>query len=396
MNFEELQAIDGEYIANTYARFPLGVTGGKGAACWGIDGAEYIDFTAGIGVNSLGFCDAGWVEAVQRQAATLPHMSNLYYTAPGALLAQKLCARTGCKKVFFANSGAEANEGIIKAARKYSSDKYGEGRSEIITLVNSFHGRTITTLSATGQEVFHKNFGPFTGGFVHAAANDIADLKAKVNKSTCGILLEMIQGEGGVIPLESAFVKAAAQLCAEYDLLLMIDEVQTGMGRTGTLLACEQYGVRPDLVSLAKGLGGGLPIGAVLLYEKCRSTFGYGDHGTTFGGNPIVCAGANAVLDKLDEALLAEVRRKSGYIFERTAAMPRVKSVSGLGLMVGVEFEGITGREVVDRCLGAGVIFLTAKAKLRMLPPLITTDEQLEKGLNTLEEILTNWEEHQP
>ncbi|WP_312643524.1 aspartate aminotransferase family protein [Hydrogenoanaerobacterium sp.] len=393
MDFNGLRQMDSEYIAGTYARFPVAIVDGKGAVCHGIGGEEYIDFTSGIGVNSLGFCDDDWVAAVSRQAGTICHMSNLYYTAPNVQLAKNLCERTGCKKVFFANSGAEANEGIIKAARKYSADKYGEGRNEIITLVNSFHGRTITTLAATGQEVFHKNFGPFTGGFVHALANDIGDLKAKVSDKTCGILIEMIQGEGGVIPLQKAFTHAVAALCAEHDILLMVDEVQTGMGRTGTLLACEQFGLKPDLVSLAKGLGGGLPIGAVLLYAKCEKTFGYGDHGTTFGGNPIVCAGANVVLDKLTDTLLADVQRKSKLIFDAVGKMPHVKSVSGLGLMIGVEFDTLAGRDVVNKCLDAGIIFLTAKTKLRMLPPLTITEEQIQKGLNVLSNILTNWED---
>lgn len=393
MDFNKLQQMDTEYIAGTYARFPVAMAEGKGALCRGIDGKEYIDFTSGIGVNSLGFCDDDWVSAVSNQAGTICHMSNLYYTLPDVKLAKKLCERTGCKKVFFANSGAEANEGIIKAARKYSADKYGEGRNEIITLVNSFHGRTITTLSATGQEVFHKNFAPFTPGFIHAVANDINDLTAKVSDKTCGILIEMIQGEGGVIPLQKAFVDAISTICTERDILLMVDEVQTGMGRTGTLLACEQFGLKPDLVSLAKGLGGGLPIGAVLLFDKCKNTFGYGDHGTTFGGNPIVCAGANVVLDKLTDPLLADVRRKSKFIFDAVGKMPHVKSVSGLGLMIGVEFDTLGGKDVVNKCLDKGIIFLTAKAKLRMLPPLVITDEQIQKGLDILNDILTNWED---
>ncbi|MBC8547515.1 aspartate aminotransferase family protein [Clostridiaceae bacterium NSJ-31] len=393
MNFTELQRMDGDYIAHTYARFPVGVAEGEGAVCRDTEGREYIDFTSGIGVNSLGFCHPAWVQAVQRQAATLCHISNLYYTAPDALLAKALCERTGCSRVFFANSGAEANEGIIKAARKYGSDHYGPERCEIITLENSFHGRTIATLAATGQEVFHKNFGPFPAGFVHTPAGDIDALRQKVSERTCGILIEMVQGEGGVIPLDRAFTDAIAEICAKNDILLMVDEVQTGMGRTGTLLACEQYGLRPDLVSLAKGLGGGLPIGAALLFEKCKDVFGPGDHGTTFGGNPIVCAGANAVMECLTGELLAEVRRKSARIFEAVAKMPRVKSVAGLGLMIGVEFDGIAGRDVVNRCLEEGVIFLTAKHKLRMLPPLVITDEQIDRGLAILNRILTNWED---
>ena len=394
MNFLELESMDREYISGTYARFPLAVSSGKGALCRAIDGAEYIDFTAGIGVNSLGFCDDDWVAAVQKQAAQLAHISNLYYTEPAPQLAKKLCERTGCKKVFFANSGAEANEGMIKVARKYSFDKYGEGRSDIITLVNSFHGRTVTTLSATGQDSFHTKFAPFTQGFSYALANDINDVMAKLSDKTCGIILEPIQGEGGVIPLTKAFVQAVEKLCKQRDILLMFDEVQTGMGRTGTLLACEQFGAEPDLVSLAKGLGGGLPIGAVLLYEKCMKALQAGDHGTTFGGNPIVCAGANVVLDKLTEPLLAEVRRKSNMICEAVLKMPHVKNINELGLMLGVEFTDIEGRAVVEKCLAKGVMFLTAKAKLRMLPPLIITDEQIKTGLNALQNVLVNWEEN--
>lgn len=394
MNFAELKELDEQYVANTYARFPVGIVEGAGAACHDTAGREYLDFTSGIGVNSLGFCHNGWVAAVQKQAATLCHISNLYYTEPCAQLAQKLCERTGCSKVFFANSGAEANEGIIKAARKYSSDKYGAGRDEIITLVNSFHGRTVTTLAATGQDAFHHHFGPFTQGFAYTPANDIGALQAAVSGKTCAILLELIQGEGGVVPLTRAFTDAVAALCAERDILLLVDEVQTGAGRTGTFLACEQFGLKPDLVSMAKGLGGGLPLGAVLLFDKCKATLGFGDHGTTFGGNPIACAGANAVMDTLDDALLAEVRRKGDVIRAELAGMPRVQSVTGLGLMIGVAFYGIAGRAVVDKCLERGVIFLTAKEKLRMLPPLIITDEQLRQGLCVLNDVITNWEEH--
>lgn len=393
MDFEALRAMDSEYIAGTYARFPVGITCGKGAVCTGTDGKAYIDFTSGIGVNSLGFGYAPWVEAVQKQAAELAHISNLYYTQPAPMLAKELCTRTGCKKVFFANSGAEANEGLIKTARKYSFDKYGGGRHEIITLVNSFHGRTVTTLAATGQSNFHVNFAPFTEGFVYAKADDIDDVKAKINAKTCGILIEPIQGEGGVIALDKAFVQAVAALCAERDILLLVDEVQTGIGRTGTLLACEQFGVTPDIVSLAKGLGGGLPIGAVLLYEKCKDTLGAGDHGTTFGGNPVVCAGAGAVLGAVTPELLAEVTRKGGLIRSALAGMPRVKGVSGLGLMLGVELDGVPSRAAAEKCLEKGLIILTAKAKLRMLPPLIITDDEINAGLAILKDVLTNWDD---
>lgn len=396
MNLDELRCLDEAYVAHTYARFPLAVGTGSGATCQNEAGEEFLDFTSGIGVNVLGFCHPAWVRAVQEQAAQVAHISNLFYTAPGMKLAKALNARTGCKRTFFCNSGAEANEGAIKAARKYSHDTYGPQRSEIITLVNSFHGRTITTLSATGQDVFHKDFGPFTPGFVHARANDITDLTAKVTPNTCAIMMELVQGEGGVLPLERAFTDAVAKLCAERDILLVLDEVQTGVGHTGTFLACEQYGLNPDIVTLAKGLGGGLPIGAVLLYEKCADTLGLGDHGTTFGGNPIACAGACAVLEAVDEKLLAEVREKGAYITKELGAMPHVQGVTGLGLMLGAQLtDGVASKEVVERCLKRGVLFLTAKAKLRLLPPLTITQEQLTRGLHILRDVLEHWEENE-
>ena len=395
MDFTELKQLDGAYIAPTYAREPLAVAQGSGAACRDLAGNEYLDFTSGIGVNTLGFCHPGWVKAVQEQAACVAHMSNIFYTAPGALLAQGLSRRTRCNKVFLCNSGAEANEGAIKTARKYSHDQYGPGRDTIVTLVNSFHGRTITTLSATGQEHFHKDFGPFTPGFRHTPANDIAALEQALTPEVCAVMLELVQGEGGVLPLERAFVEAAARLCAQRDILLVVDEVQTGVGHTGTFLACEQYGLSPDIVTLAKGLGGGLPIGAVLLYERCAATLGAGDHGSTFGGNPISCAGALAVLEAVDDTLLAGVKEKSARIIRELEAMPHVKGVTGLGLMLGVEFDGgITGKAVLERCLAKGVMFLTAKAKLRLLPPLTITEEQITAGLAALRGVLEHWEEN--
>ena len=352
MDFSTLQTLDNTYVAHTYGRFPVAIKQGSGAVCTDSSGKQYLDFTAGIGVNSLGFCSPQWVEAVSKQAATLNHTSNLYYTEPGIVLAQKLCEKSGMKRVFFSNSGAEANEGAIKAARKYSFDAYGEGRYEIISLHNSFHGRTITTLAATGQAVFHTKFNPFTEGFVFAEANNIESVKALVSEKTCAVMLECIQGEGGVVPLEKEFVQAVAALCQEKDLLLIIDEVQTGLGRTGSFFSYQQFGVQPDIVSAAKGLGGGLPIGAVLFGEKTMDTMDAGTHGSTFGANPIVCAGANVVVDSLDDDFLSGVKEKSAFIFEKVAKFPHVQSVTGLGLMIGVSFDdGITGKQVVDKCL---------------------------------------------
>ena len=387
-----VQENDKKYIANTYARFDVVLTHGKGALVYDEQEKEYIDFTSGIGVNTLGFCEEGWMQAVETQLHKLTHVSNLYYSTPDVDVAKCLCERTGCKKVFFANSGAEANEGAIKAARKYSHDKYGEGRSEIITLVNSFHGRTIATLSATGQEHFHEHFMPFTPGFVYAQANDFNDILAKVSDHTCAIMLEMVQGEGGVIALDKKFVQQVATYCEEHDVLLIIDEVQTGVGRTGTLYAYEQFAVHPDIVTSAKALGGGLPIGAVLLYDKVEHTLRYGDHGTTFGGNPIACAGAAYILKTCDDAFLVEVQKRGVYLKEKLQQLPHVKEVSGMGLMLGVAFDAMSGREVVDACLAKGAIFLTAKAKLRLLPPLNITYEQIDQGIAILSEVLTNWE----
>lgn len=381
---------DSQYIAHTYGRFKLSAVKGKSATCIGEDGKEYVDFSSGIGVNALGFCDAGWIDAVTKQAASLQHISNLYYTQPMTALAETLCKRTFAKKVFFCNSGAEANEGIIKAARKYSSDKYGPGRHTIIALENSFHGRTIATLSATGQDVFHHHFGPFVDGFRFVKAGDVAALREAVSGGdVCGILMELIQGEGGVVPLDEAFVEEAAANCAAKDILLMIDEVQTGAGRTGAFLCADNYGLTPDLCSMAKGLGGGLPIGAVLLGEKCENTLGPGDHGTTFGGNPVCCAGAMAVMDRLTDELMASAAQKGAYITEKVLAMPHVVSVEGMGLMLGITLEGVDSKAAAAACLEHGLIILTAKAKLRMLPPLTISDPEIDQGLNSLNEVLS-------
>lgn len=388
MNSDKLKKNDANYIANTYARFDVCIKQGKGSTCEDYDGKRYIDFSSGIGVNSLGFCDESWSKAVCKQAKKLNHTSNLFYTAPDVKLAKKLCTRTGYDKVFFANSGAEANEGAIKLARKKSFDKYGSNRSTIISLVNSFHGRTVTTLSATGQDVFHNYFYPFTEGFVFAKANDLDDLKQKLDDSVCGILCELIQGEGGVIPLDKEYVQAVAKLCEEHDLTFIVDEVQTGIGRTGTLLCSEQYGVRPNVTTLAKGLGGGLPIGAVLMDEQSSQVLGYGDHATTFGGNPIVCAGANAVLDALTPELLEGVSQRSDYIRRVLESIDEVEAVDGIGLMLGVTLKTKKSVEVLRACAKSGLLVLTAKHKIRLLPPLNISWMELEQGLEILKDVL--------
>ena len=386
----EIKQLDSDYIAQTYGRFNLALSHGKGCQVWDFEGNEYLDFTSGIGVNSLGWADGDWLKAVVHQASSLAHTSNLFFTEPSSRLAKKLAKASGLKRVFFANSGAEANEGAIKTARKYSHDKYGKDRATVLTLVNSFHGRTISTLSATGQEIFHQHFFPFTKGFDHTPANELRVLETRLGqKDVCAIILEVVQGEGGVCSLDHEYLQGVQALCHQYDVLLIIDEVQTGIGRTGTMFAYQQFGLTPDIITLAKGLGGGLPIGAFVLGEKVQDTLGKSDHGSTFGANPVSCAGANAVLAKIDDAFLAEVKRKGEKLQKALAALPKVKSVSGLGLMIGVEFEeGTKAADIVAKCIEKGVLFLTAKTKLRLLPPLIINDEQIEKGIALLKEVL--------
>ena len=386
----EIKQLDSDYIAQTYGRFNLALSHGKGCQVWDFEGNEYLDFTSGIGVNSLGWADEDWLNAVVHQASSLAHTSNLFFTEPSSRLAKKLAEASGLKRVFFANSGAEANEGAIKTARKYSHDKYGKDRATVLTLVNSFHGRTISTLSATGQEVFHQHFFPFTKGFDHTPANELRALETRLGqKDVCAIILEVVQGEGGVCSLDHEYLQGVQALCHQYDVLLIIDEVQTGIGRTGTMFAYQQFGLTPDIITLAKGLGGGLPIGAFVLGEKVQDTLGKSDHGSTFGANPVSCAGANAVLAKIDDAFLAEVKRKGEKLQKALDALPKVKSVSGLGLMIGVEFEeGTKAADIVAKCIEKGVLFLTAKTKLRLLPPLIINDEQIEKGIVLLKEVL--------
>ena len=389
MDSEKVIARDNDYVLHTYNRNPIVIEKGHGLHAYGPEGQSYLDFTSGIGVNSLGYCDLNWAEAVSKQAHKLQHTSNLYYTSPCSKLAKRLCRRTGMSKVFFGNSGAEANEGAIKAARKYSFDHYGEGRDQIITLVNSFHGRTIATLTATGQDAFHHYFGPFNEGFLYTPAGDIEALTKLVDKHTCAVMLELVQGEGGVVPLDQEFVQAVRALCDEKDLVLIVDEVQTGVGRTGTFLACEQFNLRPDIVTLAKGLGGGLPIGAVLVSEKVAAGMGPGSHGSTFGGNPVVCAGANVVLERLDESFLAGVREHAAQLRAGLERLPHVKGVTGLGLMLGIQFEdGINAADVLAACRERGLLVLTAKTRLRLLPPLVVTAHDIERALVILDEVL--------
>ena len=380
MNTKEL---DSKYIANTYARFPIVLERGKGSLVWDSEGREYIDMGSGIAVNAFGLADGQWMAAVTEQLGRLQHSSNLYYTVPDALLAEQLCERTDMKKVFFGNSGAEANECAIKCARKYAADKYGaDKRYKIVTLVNSFHGRTVTTLAATGQNEYHQDFQPLTPGFLYAPANDCEALKALVegDDAIAAIMFELVQGEGGVLPLTQEFVQCIADICRAKDILMVCDEVQTGNGRTGTLYAWMQYGIVPDIMTTAKGLGGGLPIGACLMGEKCENTLTPGSHGSTFGGNPAVCAGALNILSRIDDSLLAEVKAKSEYIVNALTGAKGVESVAGLGLMLGIKTVKPLN-DVVTACRENGVLVLTAHGKLRLLPALNIPMELVEKAV---------------
>lgn len=381
----DIKQKDKKYVLGTYGRYDLLIVRGAGAECEDETGKKYIDLGSGIGVNALGYCDGGWIKAVEEQLETLQHTSNLYYTAPCALLAEALCERTGYKKVFFCNSGAEANEAALKTARKYSFDKYGAGRDKIITLNKSFHGRTMATLTATAQEAMHNYFFPFNEGFVYCD-KDIEEIKK--HKGVCAVMLEFIQGEGGVIPMDKNFAAQVYEYCAANDILFIADEVQTGVGRTGRFLCSEHYGIKPDITTLAKGLGGGLPIGAMLVGEKCESVMGAGTHGSTFGGNPVVCAGGRYVLSRIDDKLLSEVKEKGEYIKSRLSDVKGVKSVSGLGLMLGIELARKKAADVVKECISRGVIPLTAKDKVRLLPPLVITMEQLEKAVDVLARVI--------
>ena len=380
---------DLKYIMHTYGRYDVALKSGKGAVAYDENGKKYIDVSSGIGVNSLGYCNDGWVQAITKQAGTIQHMSNYFYSEQASNLAEKLCNLTGLSKVCFGNSGAEANECAIKIARKYSFDKYGEGRNEIITLKNSFHGRTVTTLSATGQDVFHNYFFPFTEGFSYVEAGDMNALKNAVNKNTCAIMLELIQGEGGVNILDKDYVQSLVKFCNENDILVIVDEVQTGIGRTGKLFAFENYEILPDLVTVAKGLGGGLPIGLCMCGEKLKDVMSPSTHGTTFGANPVVCAGANYVLDTITaDGFLDEVNKKGAYIEEKVLKFENVKNVRRMGLMIGIELESGNAHEIAVKCVENGLLIITAKDLLRMLPPLVITYDEINEALKILENTL--------
>ena len=398
MDSEKVIKRDNEYVLHTYNRNPVVLEKGHGLYAEGPEGQKYLDFTSGIGVNSLGYCDLAWAEAVSQQAHKLQHTSNLYYTAPCGKLAKKLCKRTGMSKVFFGNSGAEANEGAIKAARKYSVDHYGKDRYNVITLVNSFHGRTLATLTATGQEVFHNYFGPFNEGFQYVPAGDIEALRELVDRHTCAVMMELIQGEGGVMALDPDYVQAVRKLCDEKDLVLIVDEVQTGVGRTGTFLCCEHYNLKPDIVTLAKGLGGGLPIGAVLMNEKVAEGMGPGTHGSTFAGGPLACALAATTLDvMINEGVIENARVMGEYFRDQMHKVieknhPKaVKEIRGLGMINGIELNQPSGQPVVDLCYkDANVLINNTNGNvLRFVPPLITGKEEIDLCIKAVDDAMT-------
>ncbi|MEN6595207.1 MAG: aspartate aminotransferase family protein [Clostridiaceae bacterium] len=395
MTSREVIQLTDEHILNTYKRFPVALSHGEGAKLFDFEGKSYIDFASGIGVCSLGYGNESWLSAITAQAKKLPHTSNLFYTEPAALLAAEMTKRTGMAGAFFGNSGAEANEGMIKLARKYSFDQYGAGRSTIVTLTQSFHGRTVTTLAATGQDVFHNYFFPFTEGFVYAKTNDFESVKeACAGGTVCAVMMELIQGEGGVLPLEHDFVQQVAAFCEQNDILLLIDEVQTGVGRTGTLFCFEQYGIQPDVASFAKGIAGGLPFGGILANKKCFAVLSAGTHATTFGGNPICSAGALSVLDQLSPEFLAEVAKKGAYIRSEIQKMnlPCVTSVRGLGLMVGIGVS-VPHKEAVSAMIEQGLLALTAGSDtIRLLPPLTITMEEIDEGLAIFKQVLGGYE----
>lgn len=392
MTYQELKAEENKYVMNTYGRFPIALDHGEGATLWDIEGKKYIDLASGIGVNCMGYNNPAIVDAIANQAHKLTHVSNLFTTEPMVQVAKKLVEKTHLNgKVFFANSGAEANEGAIKLARKYSFDKYGEGRYKIVTLVNSFHGRTVTTLKATGQDRFHNYFFPFTEGFDYAAANDFDSVRHKADEMTCAVMMELVQGEGGVLPLEKEFVHQVEAFCRERDILLIIDEVQTGIGRTGSLFCFQQYGIRPDVVTMAKGLGGGVPIGAVLAAESCSNVLTPGTHATTFGGTPLVCAAANAVLDTVgDGQFLAQVKEKGEYLKNGILSIgsPNILGVRGMGLMLGIIVEDGKHAAYANKLIEKGVLALTAgKNAVRLLPPLTISKEEMDEALTIMKEV---------
>ncbi len=382
----DTKELDKTYVAGTYKRFPIEIVSGKGSVVKDPSGKEYIDMGSGIGVTSFGIADETWQKAIIDQISKVQHMSNLYYTQPCVKLAKLLCEKTGMSKVFFSNSGAEANECAIKVARKYSSDKYGAGRHTIITLENSFHGRTLTTLAATGQDHYHELFTPLTPGFVSVPANDVAALeKAIAETNPAGVMIECVQGEGGVLPLDASYIKAVRELTQKNDIIMVVDEVQTGNGRSGQLYSYMNFGIKPDVVSTAKGLAGGLPLGATLISEKCQNVLGFGDHGSTFGGNPVSCAAAVSILSRIDDKLLEEVRKKSAFVFDAFKNAPGVQSISGLGLMIGIKTEK-PASEVVAKCMENGVLCLTAKDKVRLLPALNIPMDVLEKAIAVIKD----------
>ena len=394
MTSEQIKALDHQSVMQTYGRFDVAIDHGQGATLYSPEGKQYIDFASGIGVNSVGYGNPQWVKAVADQAAKLQHVSNLYYSEPYVRLADKLTSRTGMANVFFANGGGEANEGLIKLARKYSFDKYGQGRSTILTLWDSFHGRTITTLKATGQEVFHNYFFPFTEGFRYARPNDIEDLKAQAGDDVCAVMLELVQGEGGVMPLDKDYIAQVKALCDEHDWLLLVDEVQTGVGRTGTLFAFQQYGILPDACSFAKGIAGGLPMSGIMANEKCRNVLTPGTHATTFGGNPVCAAAGCAVQEILTDEVLAQVTEKGDYIRAQIEGFgsPAVAGTRGLGLMMGITLkEGYSNKELAGKMVEAGLLVLTAGQNvIRLLPPLTISREEIDQGLAIMKTVLCN------
>ena len=392
MTFEELKALDHQYVMQSYGRFDVAIDHGRGATVWDAQGKEYVDFSSGIGVCSVGYGNEQWAKAICDQALKLGHISNLFYSEPYILLARRLCQRSGMANAFFANGGGEANEGMIKLARKYSFDKYGKGRGTVLTLNRSFHGRTITTLAATGQEVFHNYFFPFPEGFRYADANDLDSLESVAGHDVCAVMVELVQGEGGVLPLEREYVKKVADLCAKRDWLLLVDEVQTGIGRTGSLFAFQQYDIQPDVVSFAKGIAGGLPMSGILANEKCRDVFTPGTHATTFGGNPVCAAAALAVQDILTDEVLEQVKEKGAYLRAGIEALdlPCLGKTRGMGLMIGVEVKGEhTNKELCARLIQNGLLCLTAGPGLRLLPPLVITREEMDKGLAIMKAALS-------
>ena len=391
MTSKDIMALTDQYIMHTYGRFPVAIDHGEGATLYDPEGNAYIDFTSGIGVTDLGYGNTAWADAIAAQAKKLGHVSNLFYTEPAARLAEILCKRTGESCVFFANGGGEANEGMIKLARKYSFDKYGKGRATIITLNNSFHGRTITTLMATGQEVFHNYFFPFTEGFRYADANDLDSLEDAAGSDVCAVMMELVQGEGGVLPLDKEYVQAVAKLFAERDWLLLVDEVQTGVGRTGSLFAFQQYGVLPDVVSFAKGIAGGLPMSGILASEKCRNVLGPGMHATTFGANPVCAAAGLVVQETLSDDFLQEVTAKGEYLRGAIEALdlPCFGKTRGLGLMIGIEVkEGYTNKEIAGKLIENGLLVLTAGPGMRLLPPLVISKEEMDQGVAIMKKVL--------